>query len=961
MSKIKNLIRMVSLVICLSLIFSAPGQILADSTESAENDHADTMYGRLLVYLLEGEGSQVALDVLVKDGFLYVRSSSFAKGFGYITAETDDSVQFLQTVNEEDEDYSWTLLSNFKINSKAVWLSDGNQVINYTAPVKTEKNEDGTWIPLQFALKIMGRELCINGNTILISSAHESTEMLIDSVNRAESSYFNVVVVTNQLMEKMGLETNVSPLYTEALAAEADKNEWVYSYADRTKETAGHNSEATSELATYLVSNLGAENSAIYSAYYELIQMYFGTELLGVGADLVDSLRKWEDEEAPDFSNAEKEFEAAVDAMCETNPDNMQMSDSFNRIYSDLIGYDPKSKEWTGDTVYEELLLAMITYSGDPDETVYETIDFAGSYLGSAGIASPMFAAEYANIQCMKNAFAKNDYAGSRFEKYLSQVTSHPGKAKLVDALNEKIANYFKYQTDLIDEYMGRAEDEIEESIRSDVLDDLEENFLKDGVIEIKPILKTGYDKVTTVADLFTNVTDLIDDVNEYQKKIEQIAENELLADSGAYYTAKTFADEIAGHAIKDRDIDWVYLFYRTEYIANYYYSQVLEKTQTKKSASADDVAALKKALTSLKKEDLYQLASIRMGIEYGLSPEDNTEYNNLYEDTPLLDYVEEINLSMGNSSANINACGFIAASDEHFFYASSDENYSVYMSDLNGKSEKKIINGWAHWLNTFIEDGQEYLFYIDSEYDIRRYNVETDSDERVSSGTYSNMMLAEGNIFVQENGNLYRIPIINAASYGEKELFISGIGNTVVYDEENVYYSDSDGEICCIDYAGENVEELNIFSTSFDISNGNLYYSNDKDDRSIYLYDTRMGITSKLSEVTDTYCISYYQGMVYYKVDDDRHSGLVYSVVPFVDLPIVRVYSWNGTDAWWVGIEDDESSGRDTRRLYNIANGKIYNEGYTWDLWGAPVSGVTLQTAFNFIIYQISSLWDSE
>ena len=46
---------------------------------------------------------------------------------------------------------------------------------------------------------------------------------------------------------------------------------------------------------------------------------------------------------------------------------------------------------------------------------------------------------------------------------------------------------------------------------------------------------------------------------------------------------------------------------------------------------------------------------------------------------------------------------------------------------------------------------------------------------------------------------------------------------------------------------------------------------------------------------------------------------------------------------------------GRSNQRLYNVANGKIYNEGYLWILSEYPLAGINKNAILGLLGYKLS------
>lgn len=939
--KNKFFTKVISFFLILSFFVSTPVSAYAkESDNSVQSD----LYGRLPVYLLDNGGDISYLEVYRHKENLYVKASSFANKLGYSIGYTDNGVQFLQSENSADEDYSWTYLSNFKNKSKAVWLFDGEEVTNYTAPYKTIKNDQGTWIPLQFAIKIMGREMVINSGLIVVSEPHESIDTIINNVDGTDSRMFPIIVEFNNAIEGTDIEAATSPLLTQAIAAESKKNNWVGRAVNKTVTYGVTTKSGVDELATYLVSNLGPENTAIYKNYYELMLMYMDQGYLLSADSVVDAAIDSDFSANTSFEDGKSIIESYADAFVNNNSSTINYNYAFNSAYSGLTGYSPIDKEWTNGLVYNDFLDTMITYKGDPSERTKTNIEYFSSFLGHLSDYSSGMSYFYVTVQCARNELAENTYSRNIFEKYLSENKSHTADKDLINSLSERVEDYTAYQKKLLDKHTA------------DIYS-IDEGDVKDAAVDVIDEYIPGVSSLYSILSIKNNFED-------YQKELNEIAQNELMADNSNYKLARGLANEIGRYTSSNKEADWAYIFYRTEYISNYYHYLALGNSRASTYLTEEKISDIRALLNNAMDEDTHQLAALRSGINYGLDPKDNTSYNKNYDDSKYIEFIEEIDMSKGNSNANINNCGFATISTNYKFYVDADDNYKAYMESLEKKGSKvEVSNGWAHWLNTFENEGVEYLIYVNENLDLCSYNTETGETVTLSEGSYSNAMVAYGYIFAKENGALYRLELSNGSSIGEKVQIISNIGECAVYDDDIILFSDTSGEVYKTDLDGTEKTDLSINSNSFDISNGNLYFSNNNDARTLYVYNIITGISTKLGSTENTYCINVNGGMVYFKIDDGKSSSLVYSIVPFVDKAIPRVYSWKGSDKDWDASneDDDVASGRDLRRVYNISNGKIYNEGYTWILTEYPLAGVSRKGIFGYVCYKVSEIFNGD
>ena len=979
----RTITRIVSILLSCVIVLSSSVRVFA-----AEKDPEDKpVRGRLPVYCMDNNGNLFWLEVYSEDNRLYVESNSFAKKFGYLTAETKTSVQFLQCANEEGEEYRWMLVSDFKINSDRVWIQSDRKTTYYKAPYKTLKKDDEIWIPLQFALKVMGREMIVNEGFIVVSQPHESEEMILERCNTSNTPEMLDQSIRYLNTLNLGFETKSDSLLPEAIAAEKNKYDWLYSKISDPEITGETSEEGMNELATYLVANVTPESQAYMDSYYELAQMYMSPSLMLAGTDVAGSMiyalsAKENGENVEEANKMAAEaivkgkavVEESAATVKEASPATLEYNDAFINAYTDLTGYNPITEDWENETVYQELIQCMYNYSGDPDDGIVKTLTFGLSFVPYVSKAKNSIASLCSANKIMTGALAENEFASERFENYLDNNSSKDDE--MVKVLRARINNYTEYQAQLLNKYLVEAVEKDIEGYAAGKLD--KELGIPCGGSEMLKILDG---KELTQADIeafsekavrkiivseipMAKLFFLPQDIQQYCKEMEEIADKRLKKSKGAYLHAVAFANEIRVNAYNNKNIDWAYCYFKADYTANRYYLSVLSKTFDLKGLSGltQDDLRMESLMNEAIKEDLYHMAEIRTGIKYGLSEEDNEAYNAVYDDTPLLAFIEEINLSLGNSNGNINSYGIITTSEEHVYYNDYLRNYSVHMTNSNGSKDKIIIREPAFWLNAICTEENEYLYYINDNSDICVYDVSNAAKSIVCQGNFNRLMIAYGYLFAVENGTLYRFVYNGTDTLTERYEIIKNVGSCIVYQSDEIYYSSILNELCRCDFDGEESEGFGIYTSSFDIANGNIYYSDNIDSGRIHSYNLITKKDTLILDVKDTYGLIYYAGMVYYKVDSSTSNGMVYAVMPAINRQITRVYTAEVDPAKYSGATDRwvkaNAFGTDTRRIFNISNGKIVNEGYFRMFVKHPMVGVNLNTFWGYMGNLISKMY---
>ena len=958
----KHNIFLISLLIII-LVLEPPVKSFADEKIQSE----EGFVGKLPIYLIE-KNHQVMLDVYYTDQNLYVKSTSFANRFGLKTAESGGAVEFMFSPDENKKGYGSFIIGDFTINSNKVWLYDGYKRVDYEAPIKTIKDDNGVWIPLQFALKIFGSELFINGTTIFVSPFHKSEWMITDSVYNSRSKFFNVINTSNQVF--IDPDNKDQEMLSLILSTQQSIDSWFYEYIDeiasgvkeKDKETVKESLEKSidkvEEMVTYLVSNLGPENNALYSDYGNRIMMYFSPFVFSMGEELLLGNIIEENEWYQKYNDVLKDIGSNVSTLVSQNPRTARYNDEMRRTCMDFVGYDPVNDTYGNDAIYADILASLVTYSGDINMEELKELSSAGSLVLSNQWTS-ILVQKMVDFKCAKNKMADSDYACTLYKNYIEKRQGTKfGESAIFKELKDRTYNYDAHQDNLASEYSDAYFSRIDWD--SEIIDLLKIESLE--VFVDKMILTKKGAKY--IEGRFDNAKKLVD----YMTTEFEPEKVYLLPYYSAYTAAKNLADDIAHYVIEEDTPESAYIYYRTDFVSKLFYREALAAANKGKEISGDDKklkdrldwakiyvvgTEIRDMLTDLMERDIYEMANIRSGIKYGLNIEDNQAYNETYDDEPLLKYLVNSSYALGNSNGNINACGFAAEGNKHIFKVKSN-SYEIYMVDLEGEKEKKICDGkWGHWLNVYIKDDKEYLLFIDEKQEIWLYDVENDSSVHIlPEGSYSKMFVVGDTIYAVENGNLYAINIVSPNLFVGRELVLPGVGNYLAFDENYIYYNTSDKQVYRMDYDVTEIEALGFRSDSFDLFNGDIYYSNLDDEGRIYLYYTSNRDSKKISDTAKAYCLNCYNNILYFKIDDGKSSGFVYSIIPYLDFEATAVYSWKGADKdWGVKMTDKKAKEfRDERRQFNICSGNIYNEGYIWELTEMPLSGFSFDKAIGYI-----------
>lgn len=930
-------------IFILSGVFSSTAKAASadQNTSQSTEDESSDYYGRLSAIFL-GDGTSKSFRVFVKGERLYVDVSSLADNFSMPCSFGKNNVQILC----RNDKVNGALIIDFKKNSRSVHKYDGNvNAEKYRTPYKCIHNDEGFWIPFKFAINMMGADCLIYKDVLYISSFHESLNAIAISAANGSSSVTDKCIAIRSAAGK-----SQSPAADSALESELTKNKWLYELKPDLELV--NNKDADAELATYLISNVSPEGYKEAEQYYELENLYVIYPMMEVlednGTDIFSMFDHLDENECKNM------IEQAAANAANSNPE-AKYSDAYQRAYKDLAGYDPVSGKWDKDS--QKLLSfvqSLISYKGRQSEVDGVTMDLISDIptfgnevmeIGPTVISGTATITTYA-----WNSLAQNRYASEQFDKFLKEKGKKAlTNNELYSQLRDRIDNYNDYVYEPVSDFFN-------DTIIDNGTDDGRENFLKGYLSEQKT------DKVTNGLDMLIFGIDCI----QYNKKIDEAMLKDYINAETAYLDAVNLTEQIQYSMKREKpDIGRAYIFYKSDYVANFYLLKVLQSE--KSSLSEDQKETYRSQLQSIIDLECSNMAAIQIGIDYGLTKSQNAKYNKAYDDSKYIPLVEELFIGMGNTNGNMNAGGLVTISEHYIAYSEqgfADDNRIVHIKNREGNTEIDTINDLIYWLNLYEDGDNAYLYFVNNNKDICSYNINNKQTSTIATGSYQKLMIDDGCLYYVSDNGLYRCDLINGlADMDSSKQLCSDVGSCICYSTGGIYYSNTSGEICKINRSDFSVKPLGIFSNSFDLGTVAIYYVNANDSKKIYSYNLLNGTSKEIGERTDCNLLIVYHGNIYYKVINGYDDGLVYMLNPVVNVDHEIVYAI-GLD----GDSDDNYSynSPDSKyyqwstlgnRIFNIADGQIYNEGGTFCFTSIPSNGISFGNLVMKIVYSFTKV----
>lgn len=908
------------MMVLVMLLCSGTEQIYAADFFS-EFSAKDYIVGKLSATYY-GDGQNKTFKVMVQDEKLYVEATNFAQKFDMALGMNGDEVQILL-----EDKWIGTRIASFKMNSRQAGYYDGTEYLEYDMPFASVQNEEGYWIPFRFAVKIMGAEMVLVGDHIYISEFHETIENAVSSTNKVYHKSAQIILGLGKYPEG---RSNVEK---EILLAELKEKDWVQKVSDvwDARSVSGANYD---ELASFLVSNYSPEFSQDSEYYLELLGLYVTNPILwhstaDYGQATTDIVSFLNGKSSPE--EMAKMFSDSVIGLEEQNPE-IEFNDAYRQIYTDTIGLDPIEKTWSEESIrMDEWLSQMISYKGLTANYLNQVYDSTITILNVPDGITNSLSVIFNEITVFRNINAANGYAMTLFDNYLASDYTEVGDETLYESLQERIDNYGQYMAAYRDTYM--------KDIFMFDTEDITDELIGDVLGE----------KVGTIWGIGKSVLMLHSDIQEAKEK-------DFLEFSGNYSAAKVLSRGLLKDVKKSGSPETAYLYYKTDAIALEFINQALASTEEHFFDNDIDRFVLSVDVLQMIAEESYHMSIIKMGIHHGLKPEDNEAYNEAYDDSTFLPLVIEVNSIMGNTNGNMNAGGFVCESD-NYEMTLADTFWNDCQREVVDKNTDKTIgrgNGMSWWAN-FYEDGENaYLYEISNKGEIRFTNLDGFESEVIRSGQNKKLMLYNGYLYYQEGTTLYRREMSKGLAVGEETVILSDVGECIAYIEDDIYYSNLNSEVCRFSWT-EGTEAMGIYSDSFDFIGNTMYYANKEDVNIIYAYDLLLATSQRVGEVANCYLLNANGIQLYYKVDDNVNQGLVYALTPYININRVVVYACYYPESTSSFPSEYYQWNTTGRRIFNVSNGVIYNEGAARAISPIPASGFSIKNIIMHFIYNLS------
>lgn len=132
-------------------------------------------------------GETEEIPVMLKKEHVYIDAEKLAKRLGYQVRDTNDTC--VSIYNNKNKDLPYGITQFFYDDTKVYHTIFSRVVKNYEAPFPTIKNEEGIWIPMEYALLILNSSMMLLENTVLIDIPQKSITDIYKDIMENNSRY----------------------------------------------------------------------------------------------------------------------------------------------------------------------------------------------------------------------------------------------------------------------------------------------------------------------------------------------------------------------------------------------------------------------------------------------------------------------------------------------------------------------------------------------------------------------------------------------------------------------------------------------------------------------------------------------------------------------------------------------------------------------------------------------------
>lgn len=359
--------RLISIVLCITILFTSINLVLAD-------ENTEENYSTVSVEFSDNIGELETLQVMVKEKNIYANAEELGTRLGYDVSISSEYVSIYSKGADENVPYGMTV---FYYDSTRVGHMLFTKMVNsYEAPFETIRNENGVWIPLEYSLLLLNGSMLIIGNTIRIDVPSKNIIDIYTDILKNNQTYLfdwqNDIGVLEENEITMGVASFYVNLFNGLLNKDGDS--WVQFLQGFALDTSSYDAKYGEKLAMLFCTYSDSELKQEIKKMKKLMSHFNGKGALG---KTINAIEKDQDKNIKDLLKESNKLKAEIDV------NNNASVIAYNKAYQALENACDQADAFSKKTaLYKQVGKGVSEATSFLDKfyKVIEVIGFAGEF-----------------------------------------------------------------------------------------------------------------------------------------------------------------------------------------------------------------------------------------------------------------------------------------------------------------------------------------------------------------------------------------------------------------------------------------------------------------------------------------------------------------------------------------------------------------------------------------------------